>query len=227
MMERHSSERGFTLMEVMIALTIMSVIMMTALTAMKMAGDSLAADSLDNVAYSNVETVTAEVCEELQLAPSPSVPGDGSWINFQVPVDLDGDGTVFASGDTDLLELGISLGGMPRNGSITYRFVRDDSVSEAVLGRDVNRNNAVDEFDVGHILKTLSDPLSGWSMTQKRGRGFIQLKGNYGGDIDGDGQGDPIFSVSGDTVTISLWNLGVDPRVEPRLANSTARVCTK
>ena len=227
-MRRACGNRGFTLVEVMIAVSIMSVLMMTALTAMKMASDTLAVDILDNMVYSSLETVTGEICEDLQCARVSPLPADGAWINFQVPVDLDGDGTVFAGGDTGLLELGVSLGGMPRRGSVTYRFVATNTVSESLIRRDVNGNgNPADVFDIGHILKTMSDPLSGWTLTQKRGNGFVQLRGAYGGDMDGDGNPDPIFAVSGDTVTVSLWSLGVDPRVEPRLANSTATVCTK
>lgn len=226
-----SGDKGFTLMEVIIAVAIISVIMMTAISAMKMAGDTLAADIMDNMVYSSIEQVAGELCEEMQYAPgsSISVSNDGSWVNFQVPVDLDGDGTVYPAGDTSQpVELGVIHGGVPSSGSTTYRFVSTGSVSEAALSMDLNGNgNMSDSFEVGYMEKVMSDTVSAWSIQMRRGNGFVQPKGALGGDIDGDGQPDPVFAVSGNTVTVNLWSLGVDPRAQPRLASSTAIVCTK
>lgn len=224
-MKTRCGERGFTLLELMIAVSILSIVMLTALSALKMVGDSMAAETLDNAAYSAVERVVGEIAEELHCADITLVSADRTTINYQIPVDLDGDGTVFVTG-TENVEYGFELGGMPRNGSVTYSFVATETVSELALGRDLNGDgDSADVFDLGHMAKVMTDIDAGRTLTWKRGNWLVQPSGAYGGDIDGDGDDDPIFEQLGNhRLRISLWSLGVDPRIAPRLANSRSSV---
>jgi len=213
-MARHrSGGRGFTLVELLISISILSVVMLTAFAAIKMVGDALAAETLDNLVYSAVERVVGAIAEDLHYADISLVSTDGTMINFQVPMDLNTDGTVSAG------ELGFDLGGMPVNGSVTYRFVMTAAISV-----DLNEDGVSEDFDLGHMVKLMLNADTGQTITQRMGNWIIQPTGNWGGDIGGDGNPDPIFSQSGDRTTISLWSLGVDPRVAPRLANSRSAV---
>lgn len=225
---RRPGEGGFTLVELLISVSILSMVMLTAFAAVKMVGDSLAAETLDNLAYSAVERVVAAIAEDLHYAQITDIDDvEWTWINFQVPVDLNGDGTIE---DT---ELGFLLGGRPTPGSVTYAFEADElpdgsprTVSEGMWGDLNGDGDSADTFDLGHMVKLMKDTDTGDEITQRMGNWIIQPTDNWGGDIDGDAAGDddPIFSRSGKRVTISLWSLGVDPRVAPRLANSTSVV---
>ena len=211
---RHrSGRRGFTLVELLISVSILSMVMLTAFAAIKMVGDSLAAETLDNLAYSAVERVVAEIAEDLHYADISLVSVDGTTVNFQVPVDL----SVPPDGIAE--SMGFHLGGMPRNGSVTYSFVMTETVSV-----DLSGDGVAQDFDRGYMVKLMVDDAGVRVAEWKRGNWIVQPAGNWGGDIDGDGDPDPMFEQSGDRMTISLWSVGVDPRVAPRLANSRSAV---
>ena len=224
------NERGFTLIEVMIAVFIMSMVMLTALSALQMAGRNVAAQTLDNMAYSAVETVVAEVAEDLHYADAAGVTiidvGNAQVITFRlpkIPVDLDGDGT-FLDADGNI-EFGYNPRMLPVNGRVMYEFVKTSDISEGTRV-DLNWDTDTDDaFDVGYMQKKITNPDDASDeIILKRGNWIVQPKDNWGGDIDGDGDKDPIFVKDGTRVTISVWSLGADPRVAPRLANSRATV---
>jgi prepilin-type N-terminal cleavage/methylation domain-containing protein len=210
---------GFTLLEMVVAVAILSLVLLMAFGTMKRTTEVSSMESLRNqMERSGAESLEAMV-EELNASSVLAIASDGSLLTFQVPVDLDGNGTVLdADGNC---EFGLDDLGVVSNGSATLMFVQNqvggnpEVLSEAALGRDLNGDgDRVDIYDRGRIVRNSTASALNRTLTGVR---VIQPSGNWGGDIDGDGQADPVFRMNGKQVWIDLWTLGLDEAGTPHL----------
>ena len=55
----------------------------------------------------------------------------------------------------------------------------------------------------------------------------VQPSGNWGGDIDGDGNPDPIFQSSAGRVTMDLWQMRVDQAGNTHVVRCQTSVCLR
>lgn len=220
------NEKGLTLVEVMIATSIMSVIMMSIMMALVQGNDQVAyelpRDELEQGASAVLERLELILRNARYFGASP-VSADGTAVTFQVLVeDVNGDvvdanfnpvwGVVKGLGTRIYNQAGVQILGSAVGGTGTISYVKrrdargDVVLSEPLLQANINVNTEVqrdmtDVFDLGDLVFSTND---GWSMNL--GNGWIlQPRGTPGGDIDGDGAPDPIFRRTGDQIEVRLW----------------------
>jgi prepilin-type N-terminal cleavage/methylation domain-containing protein len=210
---KRATQAGVTLLEMMVAIGILSMVLLMAFAALKGTTDvssmEYTRNDLDRTGAKALETMAAE----LKHASVLGTAADGSVLVFQVPADLDGSGTVLdKNGDC---EFGITDDGKISTGSINFQFVQNkgtivgDVLNEKNLRRDLNNDgDQNDVFDRGRIMRATTR--IGSSPRTVSGFWIVQPNSNWGGDIDGDGSPDPIFSVSGKRVSINLWMIATD-----------------
>jgi hypothetical protein len=197
----------------MVAVGILSLVLLMAFATLKSTTDvstmEYTRNEMDRTGAKALETICAELKESSVLG----VAGDGTVLIFQVPADLDGNGTVLDK--TGECEFGINDGGIPATGAINFQFVQNasnmtgETISEPNLRRDLNGDgDMTDVFDRGRILRTTSLP--GAKISTVSGFYVVQPSGNWGGDIDGDGNADPLFRMSGKRVWVDLWMIATD-----------------
>jgi prepilin-type N-terminal cleavage/methylation domain-containing protein len=204
---------GFTLLEMMVAVGVLGLVLLMAFSTMKSTTDISSMESIRNEMDRSGAEAMAKMSAELKSASILAMPADGSMLSFQIPVDLDGSGTVLDK-DGDC-EFGINELGVISNGSISYSFVQNtkggnpEVLSEATLNRDLNNDgDKSDVFDRGRIERTSTAPAARTRVLS--GVWVIQPSGNWGGDIDGDGNADPIFRTAGKQVWMDIWMVAID-----------------
>lgn len=198
--------QGFTLIEVMMTTAIMAVAMGGALLLVDTASKETAIGTAEAVVQNAVNTFAEKLTLELRNARRSSVTyPDGTSIRFQVPVDPDGDGSVFNT-TTQVFEYGATLGMLhTAGGYIEYRFQAnqvggvDDELNEADVGVDINIDgDQTDVFKRGFFTRAAPDT-GGTSLARGiSDRSFIV------GDWDGDGIDDPVFQPGPSTGTVSI-----------------------
>ncbi len=215
-MDRVPMNRGFTLVEVMITMGILGAAMGVAVMALNTATVETALGTADVVVQTQTNRFAEELTTELRSASRSSISyetngvsttGYGDCIKFQVPVDLDGDGSVFDA-TTGSPEYGATLGYRHRAGDIVYRFVAnqvdgdDEVLNETALGVDINNDSdQADVFTRGRFTRMTLDAVGAAQTRNISGRWFIS------GDLDNNDMGpDPIFERQTDgTITVNLW----------------------
>lgn len=224
-----AGRRGFSLLEVLVATAIFSLIVLLVGMTFSSTGNMVAIEATRNELERSGQRVLEVMAAELRdSAPvRATLLNGGSGIRFEVPVDLDGDGTLLdAAGE---LEFGFLQGGAPQQGVIIYRFVQNvrggvpDVLDEAAMNMRLNNDaDMTDRFARGYLIRSTQvlpggpEVVSGTALTNP----FIaQPDGNWGGDLTGNGMPDPIFSyvdaagnvVAGPTsrIRINLWFLDV------------------
>ena len=229
---------GFTLLEAMVAVAILSGILLTALLAIHSGTDMTNIESArNNMERSNQEALDKLALELRDAAPRVvTVAGDGSAIQFQIPVDLNANGTVL-DGNANI-EFGFTdRNGAPQSGTITYRFVQNtvggqpEILDEAALGMGLNRDgDSSDRFVRGRLVRVTR--VTGWPEVQDPlpiGLWIVQPAGNLGGDVDGDGVADPIFQLdaAGGRVLVNLWSMHADGRKNRQMVLSGTSICLR
>ncbi|HOX07028.1 MAG TPA: prepilin-type N-terminal cleavage/methylation domain-containing protein [Planctomycetota bacterium] len=207
-----SRAAGFSLLEVVIAMGILSIVLLGAALALKSTNDISTSGAISSdMELTNQNALSAMSTELRDSAVRViTVAGDGSAIQFQVPVDLDGNGTVLdGSGNT---EYGLIDKGVPSRGTITYRFVQNEAggtpevLDEHVLNADVNGNiDRTDRFSIGWVQRFTQ--VTGQAETAGRiltDRCVVLPEAAWGSDIDGDGLADPIFALDAATGRVSI-----------------------
>ncbi len=217
-------QRGFTLVEMMIATAILTIIIVATLTTMSSMSSSVQVETMVAQSEQKGNKALERMAEALRSANIVGLPDAGSDnMSFRVPVDHDGDGDVLS----DNVNLDIQWGAQREEvdlagktveilGATTiFRYVVTGSFSED--GRvDLNRDgDTTDIFDVGRIEKIYA----GGATTAYSGvpavtysqivtpmvDSVVRLQGQMVGDIDNDGQPDPIFWQDGSTIRIILF----------------------
>ncbi len=121
--------------------------------------------------------------------------GHGTGFSYRIPIDPSGGQNVMNGDD---LFWGAELPGLgPVVGArMAIVFRPKQEVTEAQLQRDINQDgDTLDTFEIGQLHRLAWDP-SNPTTIEDLGLGpsnIIQEKLNWGGDLDGDGFGDPIF----------------------------------
>jgi prepilin-type N-terminal cleavage/methylation domain-containing protein len=232
---RRAGERGFSLLELMVAMAILSMILLGAALALNGTNDVAVLEATRNEMERSSQNALDRMALELRdsAAKVITVAANGSSIQFQVPVDLDGKGTILNS--TGAVEYGFLANGVPTGGTITYRFVQNlvagqpEVLSEAARRMQLNDDADLgDRFARGYILRT-TQLTSGAVVSQSilTGRWIVQPDGNWGGDVDGDGAADPIFQLDGTSgrVLVNLWGMQVDSHKNRHFVRSAAGIC--
>ena len=219
------SVSGFTLIEVMMSTAILTVVLATTTFFLTSMTDSVSDEVSRGVLEMNGTRALANLADgfaDVQIsAPAPPSGTDlsSSFVRVREPADLSGDGSLL-----DDIQAGNFFGvRAPKPwgdaaGWLEYAFVSQDTLDEAGLG-DINGDgDTSDEFVRGWLVRKwhvdaehgvgtdggLSQNLL-WSVIQKE-----TSPGNYGGDIDEDGNADPLFFMADGSkaLTISIWIYG-------------------
>ncbi len=226
---------GVTLVEVLIATVILSVIIALLLSFTNTVVDA------SNV-YNQVTTMEQTgneiielMVESLRSARIQNLPAEGdSQISFQVPVDQDSDGDVFDSNFD--IEWGVEREdyspGSVAGVAMRYEFVKTSEFSETERGVDINGNGTMtDVFDVGHIVAVYESGTGisqGGSVTLNEyskvltGDYILLVKAQAVGDVNGDGQDDPIFWQDGTCINATLFLADVNEAEPIMVRVSTA-----
>lgn len=233
-------QRGFTMLEMMIATAILTIIIVATLTTMSSMSTSVQIETMVAQTEQKGNKALEMMAEALRSANIVGLPLVGSGtMRFMVPVDHDGDGDAL-DGNLDI-EWGaqreeVDLAGKTVEilaATTIFRYIPTGSFSEA--GRiDLNRDgDTADTFDVGRIEKVYE----GGTTTAYPGvpavtysqivveivDSVVRLQGQDVADIDGDDQLDPMFWQDGSTIRIILF-LAKTSETEPLMVKLTTSV---
>jgi hypothetical protein len=166
-----------------------------------------------------IEKLSRELIDArvLGLAAPPGLP----TIDFQIPVDADADGDVMT--DDGLIEWGAPEVAGPTLGSfVRLAFEQSGTLSEPADGFDYNRDgDQLDIFRLGRIVRTTQ----GGFRTQLGDIDVVVDQADPTADLDGDGQGDPLFSFNG-VAEIDLRLFTVNRNIDgpPRIESFDSRI---
>jgi type II secretory pathway pseudopilin PulG len=234
---RCASRAGFSLLEVVVAVGVLALMMIGVAMVFKDTGFVASSEAKSNDVARTSQGALDQMTKELRESAIRviTVSADGSSIQFQIPVDIDGNGTILDG--SGAVEYGFLDRGVPTKGTITYRFVenivggRPDVLREADLRLDLNGDgDRLDSFDRGCIVRIThangGPEVRGPALT---GQCVVVAHADWGGDIDGDGVADPIFKLDGATgrVQINVWTMLADDRKNPQMLRSSSSVCPR
>ncbi len=248
--------RGFTLLEVMMVTAILSVVLIGVTMTLKGASDEVAVSIPETDLQTNSQRALRRIVEELTDAlagtANVTVAADGSSISFRVPVDIEASWTgVGGNPPTYTREWGARLGGAEASGGLNTIAFRESTVpgvspvneSDVVDGGlNINMNaeplasrDETDIFAMGHLVFTYDpNPAAAGDeiVRQLTGDWVAQVAVGtaFGGDVDGDGNADPLFSynAANNTVDIDLWGLRVIRQQRmPLMVNENTTVVLK
>lgn len=250
------TKRGFSLLEMMMVTAILSVVLIGVTMTLKGASDEVAVSIPETDLQTNSQRALRRLVEELTDAlagtANVTVAADGSSISFRVPVDLEASWTGVGGNDpTYTPEWGGRLGSDERIGGLNTIAFRESTVpgvsplNESDIvdgGLNINMNteppadaDETDSFAMGHLVFTYDpDPLVAGDekVRQLTGDWVAQVAVGtaFGGDIDGDGNPDPLFGYNAatKTVDIDLWGLRVirEQRIPLAVNENTTVVLT-
>ena len=186
-------ERAVSLIEVTIAAGVATIVLgaalgmtQTSMSASKVIGDS-SVGLRREVEVKNALRLDLNRCRLEAIAP------DGSSVTYSLPVTA-ADGSLLDAYGNVIWGVSDSTGPKP-GGTITVSFqvdrIRDEAVEEIDLNND---GDTTDRFDQGRLVKTAS---TGDRLALPLAR-VVLVRGDYTGDVNGDGQPDPLFSVDAD-----------------------------
>ncbi len=188
-MRGHSSRRGFTLVEIAVALLILSLV---GAAIAQIVTHSLLVYDL-GLGHSLLEQETDLFSQQLErsLREARVISLGTSFLEFQQPVDHDDDGDVIDP--SGALELGA-------DGTLAYKTLYNVVVTgtfvEAERSYDLNRDGDMsDSLGLAVIEENIIDDGSPGANVDTRVlvRNVVTNLAQIGGDIDGDGEADPIF----------------------------------
>lgn len=229
MSRENEKDRGITLLEVVFAATAMVIVIGSGYSLVGAMSGS-AGQLLKNFegTRSSVEEAR-QIRRSLSRARVTSVSEDGSSLTYSVLVKGPGDSVLNADGTLNWGIADVS------GGSATMEYVVQGELSEKECKTDLNLDgDKKDVFDVGRIVVTTD----GGARIDVRGKPILTQKGVPDGDVDGDGQSDPIFQLlpngivqmrvfsarpeGGLTVHVSMIGAMTDPDAAYGTATATA-----
>jgi prepilin-type N-terminal cleavage/methylation domain-containing protein len=235
--DRKPASRAFTLLELMMVISILGVVMGMTVIALNSAGAETSMSTMAGAMQETTNQFAQRLVSELRNASRASIAFEsngvetadhGDCIKFRVPVDEDTDGSV------DLDAGGKAIFGATlcrthtADADIVYRFRTnqvggaDEILDEAALGIDVNGDgDELDSFKRGQFTRTAPDSSGGVPKPRATSdRWFLY------GDEDGNGIEEPVFELAADgTIMIRLLAADVMVRLKtPVLALVTTSV---
>ena len=187
-----SREDGVTLVDTVIAVVVVAVVIGLAYPGFKVANDTMSTSGLRDRAERSGDRILKAITEELRAGHLTNVGAAGAPPELTISrpreevalTDLTAGGEVPWSPDSRII-----------------RFREMETVKEADVGEDLNRDgDRTDEFSLG-IVEIVADGQAR-PITQTT-RVMLALPG-YEGDLNGDGNADPMFRVNGRNVEIRL-----------------------
>lgn len=197
---RREREAGLTLIEVILTAAVMGSILVGTAQFAKLAADATqtTTETLTEMRF-RAENVR-ELRDTLSRALVRQISPDGETTQFSLPVPL-GQGGSFIDANGQMLFGTRGPEGPILDDSYILRFVSREILREPELGRDLNLDGDMnDSFELGQmeiatqsgiVVNTLQVPV-------------IRPEGDPGGDINGDALPDPLVSIDGLTLTITL-----------------------
>lgn len=231
---RRKARAGMTMVELIVATVIFSMLIAMSFQISMSTTRSASEKLLESTVQVKAERTLKMLSDEIVSADSlaPIVSADGSSITIQIPMDHDGDGTTLDKSNNFNLELGaVTSGGSLYNGTITYRFVQQKSLSEATEGLDLNADNDQnDSFDMGYLEKTST--INGDTTSVIGVTNIIQRQGNYGASIladanpasDNSGRIFTKLNTDGNLIQVSLWLVAISEDRMPHLIQSKVQL---
>ncbi|MHC4871964.1 MAG: PulJ/GspJ family protein [Planctomycetota bacterium] len=218
-------KKAYSLIEVVICVAILSVILTVTSMVMLSTTDAVQVERSVADTEGAATLVLNRMIEELREAYVVDLPLAGSdTLTFMVPVDHDGDTDTFDANmdiewgarradGTEIEDLEHTGEDAAQTFKHVYTFVQTGTYDEAVTFQDINQDgDTADTFSIGRIDKQWTAGTVAATNTDYilQNRPFsaewvIQIPGNATGDIDGDGDDDPIFFQNGNTITINLF----------------------
>ena len=223
---------GFTLLEVIIVMSILTVMIGGAMTIIFSAQQSFDEGSmtsfLESQATRVIDVMKDDISECLVMTPTPAV--TCTSLSIKVPVLVSGNYWNPATG-------AVYWGANANQGwHITYKFVPTGVLNEAVATdrKDYNKDKDItDSFDIGEIVKYVysadSEIAANLQETVKLCNDIMY------GDINNDGANDPIFTLrdkddsivtsGGIGVVINFWLGGkLGAKQNPIIVNTTTTI---
>jgi prepilin-type N-terminal cleavage/methylation domain-containing protein len=213
--DRKPASRAFTLIEIMIVLSILGIVMGMTVVTLNSAGVETSMSTMDGALQNTTNGFAQRFVSEFRNASRATVGFEsngvatadhGDCIKFRVPVDEDLDGAIDLDAGSNAV-FGATLGRTHTAGvDIVYRFRTnqvggvDDILDEAALGVDVNGDgDELDSFKRGLFTRTAPGSTGASVPRAISDRWFLY------GDEDGDGIEEPFFEQAADgTITIRL-----------------------
>ena len=209
-----STERGVTVVELAFAMAASVVIILATV------GVS------DSVSQSSTELITGfedlrgnigaidRLRTDLARSKIVAIGDHGVSITYALPIRGKEDDSILA--EDGEIRWGISDRlGIRRDGFCKVSFRPDRTLDEEITHRDFNGDgDTMDRFTLGRLHR-VTDASDGLALHEIR----VVLAGdNFGGDVDGDGEPDPLFSLSvNNIVTMRLTRLLKDGGVKTRV----------
>jgi len=177
--------RGMSMMEMLVATAIFSLLIVMAFQ-ISIFTSRAAAEKLTgaNVEVKGERTLKM-IVEALTVCTAIAVNPGNATITYNSPFDIDNSGTPLYR-NTQSLERGIITAAGSGNGTMTFTFVKEKSVSEATEQLDLNQDgDTLDSFDMGWIER--SSTLAGDVPEIIGVTNIVQRKDNWGRPILSDG----------------------------------------
>lgn len=205
-------KNGFTLIEVLIAAAILSLMLAGVMTVLLVGQDSFNQGTitvyLESEATRILDWLTMDL-PECRIESSPTDGNNHTSMTIQIPVEVGG-AYWDAAGN-------IYWGASGNQGwTITYQFSSLETLDETVTQKDYNRDGDIlDKFERGKMMKIIKDATDVTQESIDMGRNILVVFGDWDGDVDSDGVNDPIFLrlnsfnnediVNGNRIRINLW----------------------
>lgn len=234
-----TTQSGMTLLEMAISSSILGVLILSSLTFTTSMTDSASVEMRLSKLRDSAQKAVDRMSDDLSGSFIPDdtnwriYNGEDNYCRFLVPVDPDGDGDVndddmatewgVARPEGEFLDRSHIETGSMRQFYQGYMFTMTDYFYESDKDFDLNGDGDKDDFfDIGHITKYYS-----WGQDPQQGdldyredaitpdTVVVQYEydpetGSNWGDIDGDGESDPLFKQKGSRIDLTLFMIDTD-----------------